>query len=134
VNGGVFVASFSGRLVVSGSPPNSFNGGAPAMNNGHICVSETAPQTFVHGLGYMNDGRLCVTYGGVIQGSSRAGLPMTSDGRVAVSAGLPIASYNHGLPMDAAGRISLENQPGTGPLPPAISGFDMKGFTNGYGS
>ena len=132
MNSGVLTfAAGSGRLVVAGTPPVRFNGGTPVKDNGAICIAEVVPQTFVGGLGYTNDGRVCVDYAAPITGRARGGVPLTADGRVAVSAGQTVLRFNRALPIDANGRIALDSQPGQAP-PPGTSGFSS-GFDTGYG-
>jgi hypothetical protein len=111
MNGGVMATGRGGRLTATSSLPNSFNGGAPVVGSGALCVSETMPQTFCHGLGYRNDGRVCVDFVGPVTGSSRAGLPMAADGRVACSEGKIVVGYVHGLPYDMQGRVAIDVRP-----------------------
>jgi hypothetical protein len=111
------VLAFSGgEVVTTTSPPDSFNGGTPTLNDGSLCVVDdgNTPPTYVAGLGYDAQGRLHIDTSNT-PSFWVAGLPVTALGKLCARGSGTIDSYVAGIPL-AGGYVRAS----TGGIPDGV--------------
>ena len=114
-----------GRVILSLEDTIDFNGGTPVAADGGLAgAPDGTPDTFLGGIGYLNSGNLTdsssplLPPGGILTGNN---------GQVRVSTALPTHWYA-GLPMTADGRLAVS--PGITP-PVDLGAFDQA-FSNAF--
>jgi hypothetical protein len=121
---GVLKFDPEGRIIASSDPPVDFNGGTPiAADGGLAAAGGAAAEIYFAAIGYLNDGTLTDSTSPLLGPG-----PITnSDGQIRISNALP-AFYYAGLPITADGRLAIS--PGSGP-PVDPGEFDF-GFDNSF--
>lgn len=120
---GVLKFDAQGRIIVSGAPPVTFNGGTPIAADGSLAAAiDVVPHVFIGGIGYTHRGRICNSSSPLIP---PGGVLTNELGQLAVDTSPPVLSYA-GLPITAAGRLSVSS------VAPSTTGFD-DGFSEGFG-
>jgi len=109
VNAGTFTIPVgSGRIQCTTAVPSGYAPNAIPFAGGLFCVAPgIAPRSFMSGVGYGPNGRICIDTTGLAIGVFLAGLAITTTGLLACDTAAPIASYVHGLPVTAQGRLAI---------------------------
>jgi hypothetical protein len=110
----------AGRVIIAvDGVPVAFNGGTPTTESGAMAAASGDPEVFLASLPYVNTGGICArdVPGEVGQG----GFARDSVGGLAFATAEPIAGYIAGIPVTADGRIAVSLE---GPPPVNTSGFD----------
>jgi hypothetical protein len=122
---GVLKFDEQGRIILSAGPAIDFNGGTPiAADGGLATLADGEPDVFLGGIGYMAPGAITDNANPLIPGGGvfRNGL-----GQIRISFDPP-AYYYAGLPLTADGHLSVSG----GVPPPVDLGAYDSGFDNAF--
>jgi hypothetical protein len=112
----------AGRVIITvDGVPVAFNGGTPITASGAMAAASANPEVFLASLPYVNNGAICAR--AVVPAGSgwSGGFARDSAGGLAFATAEPIAGYIAGIPVTADGRIAVSLE---GPPPVNTSGFD----------
>jgi hypothetical protein len=117
---GVMKLDAAGRVIAAvDGVPVAFNGGTPVTASGAIAAASTNPEVFLGSIGYITDGAICAR--NVAGQAGPGGFARDSAGGLAYALTEPIAAYIAGIPVTTDGRIAISLE---GPPPVNTSGFD----------
>lgn len=115
----------AGRVLIAiDGVPVAFNGGTPVTESGAMAAASGNPEVFLASFGYVTDGAICAR-NIVPVSEGYGGFGRDSAGGLTFATAEPIASYIAGIPVTADGRIAVTVE---GPPPPV----NTSGFTSGF--
>ena len=112
----------AGRVIIAiDGVPVAFNGGTPVTASGAMAAAAGSPDVFLASFGYVIDGAICARNIAPANPSGQGGFGRDSAGGLTFATLEPIASYIAGIPVTSDGRIAVTLE---GPPPVNTSGFD----------
>jgi hypothetical protein len=106
INSKVLLFNGAGRIRNTATAPTEFNAALGSVG-GLLSVDLNTPQRWANGMPFVASGKLSVQTVGTVDGFSQGGLPINTNGAVAIDTAAAIAYYNAGLPYTAASRLAF---------------------------